>query len=223
MAVSPVPSTRRLIVNADDFGRSRSINEAVIRAHQEGILTTASLMVNGPAAAEAVALAKANPKLGVGLHLALSESPVAAGFAYFFKRSLQPVLRAEIRAQLQKFLATELQLDHVNSHHHLHMHPSVLPMLMESLRELQITRLRLTWEPLWINVRNVAGRRFRNWHHAIIYTVLSSRARRAFRKQRMRHPRFVFGLMQNYLVDEAYLERLLPALPAGDSELYSHP
>jgi predicted glycoside hydrolase/deacetylase ChbG (UPF0249 family) len=56
---------RRLVVNADDFGRSASINAAVIRAHQEGILTTASLMVNGSAFNEAVALAHENPKLGV--------------------------------------------------------------------------------------------------------------------------------------------------------------
>ena len=64
-------SPRRLIVNADDFGRSRSINTAVIRAHQQGILTAASLMVNEPAFDEAVALAKKNPALGVGLHLTL--------------------------------------------------------------------------------------------------------------------------------------------------------
>src|SRR5712671_178540 len=62
---------RRLIVNADDFGRSRSINEAVIRAHREGILTSASLMVNEEASAEAIALARENPQLGVGLHLTL--------------------------------------------------------------------------------------------------------------------------------------------------------
>src|SRR5438552_18876794 len=62
---------RRLIVNADDFGRSPSINQAVIRAHREGILTTASLMVNEEASAEAVRLARENPQLGVGLHLAL--------------------------------------------------------------------------------------------------------------------------------------------------------
>src|ERR1039457_2620927 len=61
----------RLIVNADDFGRSHSINEAVVRAHQEGILTSASLMVNEPGLDEAVALARENPKLGVGLHLTL--------------------------------------------------------------------------------------------------------------------------------------------------------
>src|SRR5437762_6448225 len=62
---------RRLIVNADDFGRSHSINEAVIRAHREGILTSASLMVNEPSCVEAVGLAKQNPALGVGLHLTL--------------------------------------------------------------------------------------------------------------------------------------------------------
>src|ERR1051326_7473123 len=64
-------SRRRLIVNADDFGASQSINAAVIDAHPRGILTTASLMVNGKAAEEAVELAKVNPRLGVGLHLSL--------------------------------------------------------------------------------------------------------------------------------------------------------
>src|SRR3954451_4424037 len=75
-AMNPQPAkagttNRRLVVNADDFGRSRSINEAVIRAHREGILTSASLMVNEPAYDEAVALARENPQLGVGLHLTL--------------------------------------------------------------------------------------------------------------------------------------------------------
>src|SRR3954464_1608282 len=108
---------RRLIVNADDFGRSRSINEAVIRAHKEGILTTASLMVNEPAFEEAVKLAKANPALGVGLHLTLlcghsaltsekisglvnnkrefTNNPGGAGFSYFFRRELREQLRCE--------------------------------------------------------------------------------------------------------------------------------
>ena len=64
-------TVRRLIVNADDFGASPAINEAVIRAHREGILTTASLMVNEPARDAAALLARANPRLGVGLHLTL--------------------------------------------------------------------------------------------------------------------------------------------------------
>src|SRR5690242_5450713 len=60
---------RRLIVNADDFGMSEAVNEAIIRAHREGVLTSTSLMVTGAAAAEAVRLAKENPRLAVGIHL----------------------------------------------------------------------------------------------------------------------------------------------------------
>src|SRR6266481_193026 len=118
-------ATRRLIVNADDFGRSRGINAAVIRAHREGILTTASLMVNEVATDEAVTLARENPRLGVGLHLTLlcghpaltgkeipgllngdgcfRDNPVSAGFRYFFNRCLRAQLRAEIHAQFEKF------------------------------------------------------------------------------------------------------------------------
>jgi chitin disaccharide deacetylase len=222
-AVSQSPPVRRLVVNADDFGRSSSINNAVVRAHREGILTTASLMVDEPAFGEAVALAKENPRLGVGLHLSLSSCPISAGFRFFFNRSLRPQLKAQIRGQLEKFMASGLTLDHVNSHHHLHMHPTVVGILLECLRDLNFARVRLTWEPFWINIRRVAGRRFRNFSHALIYTILACRARGAFCKDRIRHPQFVFGLMQNHAVDEAYLNQLLPALPAGDSELYSHP
>jgi chitin disaccharide deacetylase len=214
---------RRLVVNADDFGRSASINEAVVRAHREGILTTASLMVNEPACNEAVTLARENPRLGVGLHLALAEDPIAAGFRFFFKPGMRAQLRNEIRAQLEKFMATGLTLDHVNSHHHLHMHPTVIGLLLECAREMGIVRVRLTHEPFWINVRHVTGRRFRNWPHALIYAVLARRARRGFREAQIRHPEQVFGLMQNHAVDEPYLKQLLPVLPAGDSELYSHP
>ena len=238
-------AARRLIVNADDFGRSSSINAAVARAHREGILTTASLMVNEPAAAEAVVLAKENPDLGVGLHLTLSEChsalsseeipglvndrrelcycPVLAGFKYFFQGKLREPLRKEIIAQLDKFAATGLALDHVNSHHHLHMHPTVLGILLDCVQRMGNLRARLTHEPLWVNVRNIAGRRFRNLPHAVIYAILAARVRRAFRRRMIRHARFVFGLMQNDSVDEAYIQKLLPALPPGDSELYAHP
>lgn len=236
---------RRLIVNADDFGRSSSINEAVIRAHRQGILTTASLMVNEAAAEEAVALAKQNPGLGVGLHLTLlqghsvlpreqipglvndkkefCECPVLAGFKYFFQPGVRAQLRKEIQAQLKRFHATGLKLDHVDSHHHLHMHPTVLRILVDCAQQTGIARVRLTSEPWWLNVRRIRHRRFKNFGTALIYSVLAARGRRAFRRRAIRHPDYVFGLMQNSRVDEAYLERLLPALPVGDSEIYSHP
>jgi hopanoid biosynthesis associated protein HpnK len=243
--VSRATSNRRLIVNADDFGRSASINEAVIRAHQDGILTTASLMVNEPACAEAVQLAKNHPRLGVGLHLTLlmghaalppgmipglvnergefSNAPAATGARYFFRRKLRAQLRAEIHAQFARFRATGLALDHVNGHLHLHLHPVVFGILMEDAAQLGIRHLRWTRDPFWLNTRLAQGRWFYRLSHALIYRWLSARARRPLAARGIRHTPVVFGLLQNARVDEDYVLKLLPELPAGDSELYSHP
>jgi len=237
------PPGRRLIVNADDFGRSHSINQAVIRAHQEGILTTASLMVNEPACAEAVSLARANPRLGVGLHLTLlcghstlpsekipglvnaasefPNNPVGAAFRYFFRPSLREQLRAEIHAQFKQFHDTGLPLDHVNGH--LHLHPTVFGLLMEDAPQLGLERLRLTFDPFRLNLRLASGRLAYRILHAAIFHTLSARARPVFQRRGFRHTRAVFGLLQNARVDEPYVLRLLEQLPAGDSELYSHP
>jgi hopanoid biosynthesis associated protein HpnK len=236
---------RRLIVNADDFGRSHSANEAIIRAHQEGILTTASLMVNEQATEEAVALARQNPRLGVGLHLTLlcghsalepgkipglvnahsefTNRPARAGFEYFFKPELKEQLRAEIHAQFERFRATGLALDHVNGHLHLHLHPVVFSILMEANGQLGIKQMRVTLDPLWLNLRLASGAWAYRISHALIFQTLSLRARRQLSARGIRHTRFVFGLLQNARVDESYVTRLLPRLPEGDSELYSHP
>jgi len=236
---------RRLIVNADDFGLSPAVNEAVIRAHDEGILTTASLMVNEQGFEEAVQLAKQKPRLGIGLHLTLlmgrsalppeeipglvnprgefSCRPVAAGFRYFFQRGLRSQLRAEIRAQFEKFRATGLLLDHVNGHLHLHLHPTVFQILMEDAAPLGIRRMRLTRDCLARSRRMAQGRWFYRISHALIYEWLSNRARKPLQQRSIKHTEITFGLLQNAQANEEYLVKLLPELPPGDSELYSHP
>ena len=196
---------RRLIVNADDFGRTHSINAAVIRGHREGILTSASLMVNEPAFEEAVELARENPGLGIGLHLTLlcghaasppdqipglvdaqgrfPDHPVRAGLRYFFQRSLRPQLTAEIAAQFQKFHGTGLKPDHVNGHLHLHLHPVVFRILTDPAHGLDIARMRLTCDPFWLNIRLARGRWLYRLSHALIYRLLTSRARPTFRRR----------------------------------------
>src|SRR2546423_5111232 len=191
---------RRLVVNADDFGRSHSINSAVIRAHREGILTTASLMVNESACGEAVRLARENSKLGIGLHLTLlcgraslsrdkipglvnglgefTNSPFAAGWRYFFARGLKEQLRAEIHAQFARFRETGLPMDHVNGHLHLHLHPTVFGILMENAAKLGIERMRLTHDPFWFNLRLDSGGVAYKGLHAVIFSVLSRRSRK---------------------------------------------
>ena len=239
------PEMRRLIVNADDFGLSATVNAAVIRAHRDGILTTASLMVNEPGFDAAVKLAQENPRLGVGLHLTLlmghsglppakipglvnargefSNRPVGVGMNYFFKRSLREQLRAEIHAQFEKFHAAGLKLDHVNGHLHLHLHPVIFKILMDDAAALGITHLRLTRDCLSRSRRMSRGHLFYKTSRAAIFEFLSSRARKVLAMKKIRHAQITFGLLQDSRVDEDYILKLLPELPAGDSELYSHP
>jgi chitin disaccharide deacetylase len=239
------PNTRRLIVNADDFGRSPSINRAVIQAHQRGILTTASLMVNGDAAEEAVALAHEHPCLGVGLHLTLSHgssalphaqipdlidtngnfanNAPAAGFKYFAKPRCHAQLEREIAAQFEHFRATSLTLDHVNGHLQFHLHPTVFKILCRRAHEFGIRQMRVTHDPLRFHTKLGSGRWPYSLSHAFIFKLLSSTARGRLRALKIKSTDHVFGLMQNALVDETYIRKLLPELPPGDSELYSHP
>ncbi|HEY1717638.1 MAG TPA: hopanoid biosynthesis-associated protein HpnK [Verrucomicrobiae bacterium] len=238
-------SVRRLIVNADDFGRSPSINAAVIRAHHEGILTSASLMVNENAFDEAVELAKQNPNLGVGLHLTLlvghsalppekipglvnargefGNNPFTVGMKYFCKRDLHEQLRAEIHAQFEKFRSTGLPLDHVNGHLHFHLHPTVFKILMENADKFQIRHLRLTRDCLARSRRMTRGHFFTRLTHATIFEMLSRRARKTLDDKKISHAQISFGLLQDSRVDEDYILKLLPELPPGDSELFSHP
>lgn len=238
-------AARRLVINADDFGRSPAINEAIIRAHREGVLTTASLMVNGGAFAEAVALAKEHPQLGVGLHLTLacgkatcsqleipdlitaagdfSDSPVAAGLRYYFNQGLRLQLAREIGAQFTKFKATGLVLDHVNGHLNFHLHPTVLSILLARHTEWDIRHFRLTDDLFGLSGQLTRGRLAYRASHAFIFRILSRRARQRLVRSGIRFTEHVFGLLQNGNVDEDYILKLLPRLPRGDSELYSHP
>jgi chitin disaccharide deacetylase len=201
--------------------------------------------VNEPAFEQAVVLAHENPTLGVGLHLTLlcghsaspaneipglvnakgefDNQPARAGFRFFFRRGLREQLRREIHAQFRRFRATRLPLDHVNGHLHLHLHPTVFRILLEDAAQLGIKRLRLTFDPFRLNLRVASGHfAYRALHTAIFYP-LSMRARPVLSRLGIRHTDAVFGLLQNARVDEAYVMKLLPQLPAGDSELYSHP
>ncbi len=236
---------RRLVVNADDFGRSQSVNRAVIQAHREGILTSASLMVNGAAAEEAVALAREHPALGVGLHLTLvrgqaclppaelagwadargrfPDRPVWAGLRYFLRRRDQAALEREVAAQFARFRATGLGLDHVNGHLHFHLHPTVLRILLRRSGEWGIRSLRLTRDPLGLNLRLAGGRYGYRLVHALVFGALARWIEPQLRARGIGYTDRVFGLLQDGRVDAGYLERLMARLPPGDSELYAHP
>ena len=94
---------------------------------------------------------------------------------------------------------------------------------MEDAEQLGIERMRLTFDPLCLNLCLASGHWAYRLMHTLIYHCLAANARRPLKRRGIRHTRFVFGLLQNARVDETYIARLLLQLPPGDSELYSHP
>ncbi|HTT08104.1 MAG TPA: hopanoid biosynthesis-associated protein HpnK [Gammaproteobacteria bacterium] len=236
---------KTLIVTADDFGLSVPVNEAVEEAHRRGILTAASLMVTAPAAADAVERARRLSTLGVGLHLALVDGrpalpaeqlpdlvgrdgrflrdPVRVGVKLFFLRPVQQQAEVEVRAQLERFLATGLPLDHVDGHHHFHQHPVIVDLLIKLAPEYGIKAVRVPSEPplvSWRAQREGLLRRCRGWLFAAnrLRTM-----RRRLRRAGILCNDHIFGLYDSGRMTSARIVRFLDHLPDGVTELYCHP
>ena len=156
---------KKLIVNADDFGRHELINRAVERAFNAGCLRSATLMAGGIAFDDAVKLAKKIPGLGVGIHFTLAngnpilppnEIPTLVteegifydNYVVFLKRYLsgkisRDEIRAELAAQLEKILRTGLKLTHIDSHQHLHHVPGIVKIALDLAAAENISAMRV--------------------------------------------------------------------------------
>lgn len=229
---------KRLVVCADDFGRDVAINRAVEEAHRHGIVTCASLMVGASAAADAIERARRLPSLRVGLHVVLidgtplvperaltgrggsfADDPLRAGLRYFFRPGVRRALASEIRAQFNAFRATGFALDHVNTHQHMHLHPTVARLIIQAGREFGIRAMRIPDEPL-APLRRASPRQRR---HGLVYRFTNAVLRRRLRRETIVSTDQVFGLAWSGGMDEDRLLSLLPHLPDGTSEIYFHP
>jgi predicted glycoside hydrolase/deacetylase ChbG (UPF0249 family) len=141
---------KRLIVTADDVGLERGMTEGAIRAHQQGIVTACSLVANGADFDDAVARLRDVPTLEVGAHLALVEeralttgAPMPKSYLEFVLSRRRVDVERELRAQLDKLLATGLRITHLNGHQHLHMLPSVFAIVRRLADEHGIPYVRV--------------------------------------------------------------------------------
>jgi hopanoid biosynthesis associated protein HpnK len=232
---------KQLIVNADDWGLTPAVNRGVVRAFQNGIVTSASLLVTGSAFEDAVALARENPKLDVGLHLALVEERAVLGpdvlptlvdeTGRFPRTSVEFIQRAilggiswheveqEIAAQIALFEKTGLRLSHINSHQHLHMFPPVF----------QIVRRFARWmDNVWI--RNPAGpwrkspdASLGRWAQRVglNLTCLAARGLRDGSPPQM--PDGLYGFEVSGSLTQSALKQTLRRIPHGLYELVCHP
>ena len=131
-------------------------------------------------------------------------------------------MRREIVAQLEKFSATGVPLSHVDGHLTLHVHPTVLAILLECAADFPIGAIRLPREPLLPALRYDRAHLGRKLFEATVFTALSRAAKRRIEAAGLMHADRVFGLHQTGHVSEGYLLDVLGALPPGLSEIYCH-
>ncbi len=245
-ASQPLGATKRFaIINGDDFGFSAGVNQAILKAHTHGVLTSTSLMVTGEAFEEAVALAKAHPTLGVGLHLVLvcgrgalvketiphlvdargnfPNDPAKAGLKYQFSHAARKELRLEIRAQLEKFRQTGLPLSHVDGHLHLHAHPVVIGILLDLAPEFDIRVIRLPFEELNFTLNVDRSRWFAKASGWWIFSQLRQSAQKRLSKAGIGYAERVYGLLKSGEMTTNYLAGLIPQIQANCVEIYAHP
>ena len=240
----------RLILNADDFGLTRGINRAVIELHQAGVLTSTTLMATGPAFDDAVALALANPTLGVGCHLVFTDGiPVshpesiptllgADGKTFrpslvdFAQAALRGMIRAsdiarETQAQIQKLQRTGLDVTHIDTHKHTHLLPRIAATVFHIAGRCGISSIRNPIEPRWSSALSGAG-----WKRTLGMRLMdrfgpSFNRLTAEARCRGLIPDGTLGIAVTGLLDPAKLRHIFDCLvhehPNATVELLSHP
>jgi hopanoid biosynthesis associated protein HpnK len=236
---------KRLIVNADDFGLSPEVNAGIIRAHRDGILRSASLMVAEPAARAAADMARDNPALDVGLHAVVCrgrslldasrlgaavsasgefiDSPVGAGMRYFFDRSLRAAMTDELRAQVERHLELVGYLNHIDGHLNFHVHPLFADILVDLAVEYKVPCIRLPRERVLTTLRLRRDHAPRKLVESIIFRTLSRRTSRMMANRGLASTDALFGLHQSGHLSEDYIVGVLDRVRDGTTELYFHP
>lgn len=239
---------KALILNADDFGLTRGINEGIVQAHREGILTSTTLMANAPAFDDAVRHAKENPSLGVGIHLVLIDGqPVAPpeevaslvddngrlpqSLANFVARVTSRAIRREhiereLRSQIEKVRSAGINPTHVDSHKHTHAHPTVMNSVASVASACGITRIRKPFEELRDSWNSTEGER----GSAMAQLAASAAARitsRSFiaicRRYGLRSPDRFLGLARTGSISATVLRGLIDTVVDGTTEIMLHP
>jgi len=239
---------KQLILNADDFGMTRGVNDGIIRGHREGILTSATLMANGLAFDDAVTKALDNPKLGVGCHLVLvGGKPVAApekvaslldshgnlpdSLALFVARVTAGMIKTddierELTAQLQKIRDAGIVPSHVDSHKHTHAHPWVMEVVGKVAQRFGVNKIRRpvenlrdSWETSRGEVQIVSGQLVA----AGAVRVVASRFAAIAEKYKLTCPDHFLGVAMTGQLGPAALGRMAESVEEGTTEIMLHP
>jgi chitin disaccharide deacetylase len=241
---------RRLIINADDFGLTSGVNRAVVEAHEYGVVTSATLMANGQAFEQAIALAQSQPRLGVGCHIVLVDGDplldqtvvrslldqrghsgrphFRQGISRFGVLALlrwldENEIEAEATAQIRKLQAAGITVTHIDSHKHTHLFPRVLRPLLRAAASCGVRAIRNPFERIQGAQLAASPSLWRRWTEVGILRGLARQFRQAVREAGIATPDGTLAIVATGSLNERLLRLMVENLPDGTWELVCHP
>lgn len=235
---------KRLIVNADDFGYTRGVNEGIIRAFKTGIVTSTTIMANGDAFEDAVALTRASPGLGVGCHLSIvGGRPVSEASKVRSLLDDQSALPATLTKLLAKLafgsisteeiafeFCSQLQLitdagirpTHLDTHKHSHTHPQVMKAVAMAAADFGIKCIRNPFETFFA-APQLSPISLKQYALAAAIRSRAGQFRRIARAHNLKTPDRFFGVGLTGMLDSTAIRSMMESLKDGSAELMCHP
>lgn len=239
---------KRLIVNADDFGFTRGVNAGILRAFKSGIVTSATIMANGEAFEEAVEMARANPGLGVGCHLAIVGgrpiAPVSAAPSLVGRDGALPAtltklvvklargaittdqVAREFRAQVERVATTGIEITHFDTHKHSHTHPAIMEALAQVAAEFGVKCVRNPFESIFSRGRRNSQSKWTYLKQSALSAGIAPAAiqfQRLAQRHGLKTPDKFFGVRLTGMLDSAAIRSMMESLGEGTAELMCHP
>ena len=213
---------KQLIVNADDFGFTRDVNEGIVQAHRDGILTATTLMATGAAFDHAVQLAREHPTLDVGCHLVLVGSP---GFPATVPQLVRDLalgrisVAAELERQVRRILGAGIRPSHLDTHKHTHLLPPVLNAVASIAEKFAIPWVRRPFDfPL-----SAGGAALSKRAVSRSFGLVRRRFEGILAQHHCRMTDHFAGFQITGAYDASALSRLIGELPEGTTEFMCHP
>jgi chitin disaccharide deacetylase len=241
---------RNLIVNADDLGWTAGVNRGIAEAHRDGIVTSASLLANGGAFAEAVELARDLSGLGVGVHLNLNDGPPVAPResvpslvneagefeggpdGLLLKIATRGLSMREVEiewgAQISKARDAGIEPTHLDGHKHVHMLPGLFDIALRLAKRYGIGAIRVSHEASSLRAALSTGERraaavLKQGVQARGLKLLARDARKQAERAGVSTADYFCGIAQTGELTNEGVARLLRSLPEGTTELMCHP
>jgi hopanoid biosynthesis associated protein HpnK len=242
---------RRLIINADDFGLTSGVTRAIVEAHEHGVVSSATLMANGQAFTEAIALARDSPGLGVGGHIVLidgtpvleagrvpslletPDSPTGnphfrAGIGKFgvlalLGRLTEDEIEAEAIAQIRKIQSAGVAITHLDSHKHTHLFPHVLRPLLRAANACGVRAIRNPFERMQGSQLAASPSMWKRWIEVGVLRSLAKQFREAVQQAGIFTPDGTLAIIATGTLNERLLRLMIENLPEGTWELVCHP